>query len=998
MFLLAVITISVSLSADSAVARSMSDSASLRPNIIVVLVDDMGFTDLGCFGGPGVTPNINQLAQEGIRFRNFYVAAPICSPSRTALMTGQYPHRLRITSYLDNRKRNHERGVAQWLDAKTPTMADRLKAAGYATGHFGKWHMGGQRDVGDAPLISEYGFDASLTNFEGLGPRVLPLNDAYDGKPAKPHDLGSSLLGHGPVRWADRSTVTKEYVGEAIQFISKSNDEGVPFFINLWPDDVHSPFFPPAKLRSQTDNSKQELYYAVLESMDRQLGELFDYIRTNNQLRNNTLIVFASDNGHEQGAGQSTPLRGGKTWLYEGGIRSPLIVWGPGLVEPTTASTVNATSVICAMDLHRSLVSLSGVPLESDEVCDGELLIETLLGRSEQSRQRPIFWRRPPDRPGTADEDNPDLAVRDGRWKLLMNYDGSDVQLYDLIADEAEQNNLAQQNPDIAARLIEATTAWNTTMPVDAGNPTFRLSPVSLSANEFVNPVAEGADPWVIRDPNSSRYLWSFSEGNRSIAIYVGEKLASPGTKHVVWTAPSDVAWSKEVWAPELHFLDGRWHIYFAASDGRNANHLAYVLKSKTEDPLGDYELHGPLATGDGSDGKSPNIWAIDMTVLQHQKQRFAIWSGWDAPGTDQQFLYIAPMKSPTELAGARIRLCANDDFDWELTEPLPHGRGLNEAPQVVQHNGRTFLLYSCGASWLPNYKLGMLELIGDDPMAPSSWKKFDEPVFQGTNTTYGVGHSCVVPSPDQTEWWHVFHAKRDREPGWARAVFVQPMKFGPKGMPQFGNPVKAAVPLRRPSGEPATELQLPWTKSLRSAADMSHGSYFGHHQFIATSDQGLELGVPTARPINDYRSGEKFVLHANVPRNMSAEVTIEFLSNTESRDAGLLFRTTGPSIGYDAQRGYFAGLIPKTGLVILGRTDGSGWTEISRSSTVMNLTEQHRLRVTAVGDQLMVHHNDRLAISVRDSTWESGTVGVRVVDTHARFSNLHITSETPPP
>ena len=154
------------------------------PNIILVFIDDMGWGDFSCFGNRAVeTQNIDRLAREGIRFEQFYVNSPICSPSRTALSTGQYPQRWRITSYLSNRDHNNKRGMAQWLDLKAPMLARLLKAKGYATGHFGKWHMGGQRDVGDAPLITEYGFDASLTNFEGLGPRVLAIKDAYDGKP-----------------------------------------------------------------------------------------------------------------------------------------------------------------------------------------------------------------------------------------------------------------------------------------------------------------------------------------------------------------------------------------------------------------------------------------------------------------------------------------------------------------------------------------------------------------------------------------------------------------------------------------------------------------------------------------------------------------------------------------------------------------------------------------------------------------------------------------------
>ena len=139
--------------------------------------------------------------------------------------------------------------MAQWLDVTAPTLGGMLSRSGYATGHFGKWHMGGQRDVGEAPLITEYGFDASLTNFEGLGPRVLPLCDSFDGRPLRRHDLGSASLGRGPVLWADRTLITQHFVDRAVEFIQYSKATGKPFYINVWPDDVHSPFYPPAVRR-----------------------------------------------------------------------------------------------------------------------------------------------------------------------------------------------------------------------------------------------------------------------------------------------------------------------------------------------------------------------------------------------------------------------------------------------------------------------------------------------------------------------------------------------------------------------------------------------------------------------------------------------------------------------------------------------------------------------------------------------------------------------------
>lgn len=323
------------------------------------------------------------------------------------------------------------------------------------------------------------------------------------------------------------------------------------------------------------------------------------------------------------------------------------------------------------------------------------------------------------------------------------------------------------------------------------------------ATKQFTNPIGEGADPWVVRDESSDRYLWCISKENRAISIQPSDSITSLGTEHIVWQSPESGPYSREVWAPELHFLDGRWHIYFAASNGKNENHLAYVLKSRTSDPLGQYDLHGPLATGDGPDGRSPNVWAIDMTVLEVASQRYAIWSGWDAPGTDQQYLYIAPMKSPIELAGPRVRLCNNIDHAWEKTETNDAGRGLNEAPQVFLSSGKTCVVYSCGASWLPTYKLGVLALVGDDPLDPASWTKGSQPVFESTETIFGVGHSCFVQSPDGKQWWHAFHAKKDRRPGWSRVIRVQPMQVDHEGYPVFGKPLENKS-LDRPSGEAA--------------------------------------------------------------------------------------------------------------------------------------------------------------------------------------------------
>ena len=955
-----------------------------RPNVITVFIDDMGWSDLSCFGGERtVTENIDRLANEGYRFNQFYVNSPICSPSRVALSTGQYPHRHRITSYLSNRLANRERGMEQWLNKDAPMLARELQRSGYATGHFGKWHMGGQRDVGNAPLIKAYGFDRSLTNFEGLGPRVLPLKDAYDGKAPQRHDLGSANLGKGPIYWEDRSVITARFVDEAIKMIDSAQTLDQPFFINLWPDDVHSPFFPPEVLRDETDGSKRALYYAVLDAMDQQLGVLFDRIEQDTELRENTLILVMSDNGHEEGAGSSDPLRGAKTWLYEGGIRSPLIVWGPGLLNPEVVGTTNEDSILCALDVNRSLYDLAKIVPEEGVVLDGENVLDTMLGNSTRGRVAPIYWRRPPDRPGNANEDNPDLAVRDGRWKYLVNYDGSDPQLYDLSSDPSETNNLHEKHPVERERLHQLVNEWNAGLPRDAGDPQWEPEERvgSLNRNEFVNPIGEGADPWVVRDPNQPRYLWCMSEGNRGIAIHESDSVASMGKKTVVWRAPETGPYSREVWAPELHFVQGRWRIYFAASDGQNKNHLAYVLTAKTDDPLGEYELSGPFATGEGEDGMSPNLWAIDMTVFENRGQLYAVWSGWDEAESDRQYLYIAPMESPTKLSGRRVLLCANDDYLWERVEPMDSKRGLHEAPQVFKAKKRTSIVYSCGASWLPTYKLGLLELIGDDPLKPESWKKRPQPVFASSASTYGVGHSCFVQSLDDAQWWHVFHAKRDRDPGWRRSVYAQPMKVGRRGFPLFDSPVEPGTIMTLPSGSKEESLSV----------EMGSFRYFGHHQMLQTDEGKIRLGQQPDEPVNTYRSGEKVVFDGQVANDFEAAVTIDFQGDQQAGDAGLLFRTTGPSVGYDAQRGYFAGIVPRTGLLILGKMDGRGWKEMKRETVEVDTSLLQRLEVSARGDRIEVRLNGKSQMIHHDSTYVRGSVGLRVVNSDAVFSDLSV-------
>jgi arylsulfatase A-like enzyme len=427
------------------------------PNIILIFIDDMGWSDWSCFGNTDArTPNIDRMAAEGIAFEQFYVNSPICSPSRVAISTGMYPQRYGITSYLAHHKTNKERGINDWLDPAAPMLARSLKEAGYMCGHFGKWHMGGQRDVDQAPLITEYGFDESLTNFEGMGPKLLPLT--MDPAWEEPRKLWEDAERLGPYTWMQRSKITGGFINAAMDFIKKAESADKPFYVNIWPDDVHSPFFPPVELWG---DGKRELYLSVLEEMDRQMATLFEYLRSHEELLKNTLVVICSDNGPELGAGRADGLKGYKTHLYEGGIRSPLIVWGPGLISTEKAGFRNRESVLSAIDLAPSLLTIAGANAPAYNTYDGEVVSETLLGNSNASREKPIYWSRPPDRKSYYGFENlPDLAVREGKWKLLCDYDGGRPMLFDVVSDPGETNDLSTQHPDIAKGLTQKSVDW----------------------------------------------------------------------------------------------------------------------------------------------------------------------------------------------------------------------------------------------------------------------------------------------------------------------------------------------------------------------------------------------------------------------------------------------------------------------------------------------------------------------------------------------------------
>ena len=333
-----------------------------KPNVLLILVDDFGWGDLGANGGAGVpTPRMDQLAREGTRFTKFYVASPICSPSRCGLLTGQLPSRWRITSFLQSRAGNAERGQADFLDPKAPSFVRAFKAAGYATAHIGKWHLGGGRDVANAPKFAAYGYDLGLGTYESPEPAApLGLKSVPWGKEREPQQV----VRHDRTRWM---------VDETLAFAKKSGPQ--PWLVNLWLDDVHTPYRPKDGKDDRDFNAK---YRDVLTETDRQIGRLLDGLCALGA-ETNTLVLLAGDNGPEPSLNRTRTagMRGMKWSLYEGGLRTPLLARWPGVMP---ASRVNNSPVVSAVDLFPTLCALAGVPAPAGVKFDGEELSAVFKG------------------------------------------------------------------------------------------------------------------------------------------------------------------------------------------------------------------------------------------------------------------------------------------------------------------------------------------------------------------------------------------------------------------------------------------------------------------------------------------------------------------------------------------------------------------------------------------------------------------------------------------
>lgn len=433
-------------------------TAASRPNIVFLLADDLGFSDLGCYGHPRIkTPNLDRLARKGTRFTQFYVSM-LCSPTRASFITGQYPSRWRIFGHLANLASNTERSMPHWLDAQTPSLPRALQRAGYRTAHFGKWHLGGGSgsfkngklfiNHPDAPPVVSYGFDVARAVF----------GNAPTWKHAQPVDKPHEIYPYDDPGW---QTWSSRAIGDAtIEFLDDHTrlHKDRPFFVNVWLSDPHTPLKPTDAMRAPYAGVKEpeQTHYAMVSFMDEQIGRILAKLDELGQ-RENTLVLFASDNGGVLNRGSSNgSLRAGKWTLYEGGIRVPLIARWPGRVP---AGRVDETSVLNVCDFTPTLCQLASATLPEGYRSDGVDATDALCGKSF-CRAAPMFWHHP-----TGRTQSPALAIRDGDWKLLMDPDGTRLVLYDLAADVSEKHDAAAENREVAERLKARLLAWFQSLP-----------------------------------------------------------------------------------------------------------------------------------------------------------------------------------------------------------------------------------------------------------------------------------------------------------------------------------------------------------------------------------------------------------------------------------------------------------------------------------------------------------------------------------------------------
>ncbi|MBY0505225.1 MAG: sulfatase-like hydrolase/transferase [Bryobacteraceae bacterium] len=413
------------------------------PNVVIILCDDLGYADLGCYGNRTIqTPNLDRLAAQAVRFTDFHTTSPVCSPSRAALITGQYQQRYGI----------HHADVPEstrryFLPASAITLAEVLKDAGYYTAHVGKWHLG---EPEEAPHPLEQGFDSFFGIFGGR-PSSGWIKYARSMNPEMIRDRQRPVVHQGHV--------TEVQTNAALEVIDDRAAKG-PFFLNLWFNAPHEPLAPlPNQAESYPHWSKQEqTYFQTVTDIDRAVGRILQKLEDKGIARN-TLVIFSSDNGpeahsYEFSRGSAWPLKGMKTQLWEGGIRVPCLVRFPG----TGPTGVVSPAVTSMLDVFPTVLAVTGTKPKRELDLDGGMDLRAAVANPARFASRPLFLEfRSPQR-GVATSLS--LAVRKGKWKLFADDRFERTELYDLSADIGETNNVLARNRPVADALLAELKRW----------------------------------------------------------------------------------------------------------------------------------------------------------------------------------------------------------------------------------------------------------------------------------------------------------------------------------------------------------------------------------------------------------------------------------------------------------------------------------------------------------------------------------------------------------
>ena len=423
--------------------------APVRPNVIVILADDLGWADLGCYGSKyHKTPNLDRLAAQGMRFTDAYAACPVCSPTRASIMTGKYPARLNLTDWLPGRPDRPDQKllrpiINQQLPLSETTLAAELRKAGYATGHVGKWHLGGK-----GSLPQQRGFDVNIGGDAAGSPRSY----------FAPYKNKQGVFIPGLERAPDGEYLTDRLTAESVKFIESNRDK--PFFLYLAHYTVHIPLKAKEELiekykRGRPGEQGNPIYAAMIESLDEGVGRILKKL-DELKLTDRTLVVFTSDNGGlcvKEGpntpATINAPLREGKGYLYEGGIREPMIVKWPNVARPGSISDAPVSSI----DLFPTILDICGV--KSDVRVDGVSLVPLLKGGA--LKRDALYWHYPH---YSNQGGKPGAAVRAGDYKLIEFYENGRQELYDVRKDRGELRNLIADKPMTAKELSAKLAAW----------------------------------------------------------------------------------------------------------------------------------------------------------------------------------------------------------------------------------------------------------------------------------------------------------------------------------------------------------------------------------------------------------------------------------------------------------------------------------------------------------------------------------------------------------